>query len=126
MTKFSKFLLTSVLTTGIYLIVLYVLTDIAGIWYMLSAVLTSAMLTIIGFTVNYLWTWHRRGDTKYILTSRFLKYIVVGTVVAVVTWVMLYSLTEFANLYYLLSAVIVWVIGTIMAFLANNYWTYKD
>jgi len=127
MKKFSKFLITSLLVTGFSIGLIYILTDVVGLWYMASAVLVSGALTVIGFIVNYLWTWRiKNKEMRAIVASRFIKYVIVGGSIAVLTWGLLYVLTEFAHLWYILSLVIVWIVGMIIAFVVNNFWTYKE
>lgn len=126
MTKFWKFSIISISITGIYLILLYILTDIIGLWYMWSVVILSATLAITSFAINYLWTWHsKHTEPKTIIISRFVKYAVVGGGVTLLTWSLLYALTEFVHLWYMTSAIIAWIIAVVVTFLANNYWTYS-
>ena len=125
MKKFGKFIITSLLITGFSIGLVYVLTDMVGLWYMASAVLVSGILATIGFIVNYLWTWRIKDkEMKAIVASRFIKYTVVGGGIALLTWGLLYVLTEFAHLWYIISLIIVWVVGMAIAFFANNFWTY--
>lgn len=126
MKKFSKYIITSLSITALSLLMLYIFTSILNIYYMLSAVLVSGILAIIGFVVNYLWTWKSKlKEARIVVTSRFIKYIVVGGFVTLTSWGLLYILTEFASIYYILSATICWIIGTTITFIANNYWTYS-
>jgi putative flippase GtrA len=98
----------------------------AGLWYMLSVILVSGVLAVISFAVNYFWAWRiKNKEMKTIVASRFIKYIVVGGSVTLMSWCLLYVLTEFAHLWYVGSLVIVWIIGMTIAFLANNFWTYS-
>jgi len=126
MKKFGKFLITSLFVTGFSIGLIYILTDIMGLWYMVSAVLVSGILAVMGFIVNYLWTWRiKNKEMRAIVASRFIKYVVVGGGIAILTWGLLYVLTEFAHLWYVISLVIVWIIGMVIAFVVNNFWTYK-
>ena len=126
MNKISKYIITSLLISGLSIAIIYILTDIIGLWYMLSAVMTSGILAIIGFLTNYLWTWKSKlKEAKTVVTSRFIKYVIVGGFVTLTSWGLLYVLTEFASVYYIVSAVICWTIGATITFLANNYWTYS-
>jgi putative flippase GtrA len=126
MNKFSKYIITSLFISALSIGMLYIFTSIFNIYYMLSAVLVSGILAITGFVVNYLWVWKsKHKDAKIVITTRFAKYIVVGGFVTLTSWGLLYILTEFASVYYILSATICWIIGTTITFTANNYWTYS-
>ncbi len=125
MRKFGKFIITSLLVSSLNFVLLYVLTDIVGLWYMASAVILTITLVVVSFAVNYYWTWRiKKKELKVIVASRFVKYIVVGGSTALLIWGLLYTLTEFGHLYYLISATITWVVAVVVAFLSNNYWTY--
>ena len=126
MTKLGKFIITSLTFSTLGMGSVYLLTDIVGIWYMYSAVITSAILAALSFSVNYLWTWRiKGGELKTVITSRFIKYVVVGGSITLIVWSLLYALTEFMHLWYILSYVICWIVGMTIAFLVNNSWTYK-
>ena len=125
--KFLKFLATSAFVSLLYWGLLYFLTDIAHIWYAFSMILTTAILAITGFTINYLWTWRvKEKIRKPRKTVQFIKYIVVGGSTTLLGWTQVFILTEFAHLWYLWSSVISSIIVVTLSFLANNYWTYRD
>jgi dolichol-phosphate mannosyltransferase len=126
MKKFGKFIITSLLVTGFSIGLIYLLTDIAGLWYMSSAILVSVILAVISFTINYLWTWRiKNRELNSMIASRLIKYVMVGGGITLMSWCLLYTLTEFAHLWYMVSLVIVWIVGMAIAFLANNCWTYS-
>jgi putative flippase GtrA len=93
---------------------------------MMSAILVSGALAAISFAVNYLWTWRvKNRELKVKVVSRFIKYVMAGGGVTLMSWCLLYALTEFAHLWYMVSLVIVWIVGMTVAFLVNNSWTYS-
>lgn len=88
-------------------------------------VLTAAVLAVTGFTINYFWTWrNQKVSSVPRVTLRFIKYIIIGVSTTLLGWTQVYLLTEFAHLWYMLSSVISTVIVIVIAFLANNYWTW--
>ncbi len=127
MNKISKYIVISLLISALSIAMIYILTDIIGLWYMLSAVIVAGILAIISFLTNYLWTWKvKNKETKTVITSRFIRYAITGGCTTLVTWSLLYTLTEFANLWYIVSAIICWLIALAISFLVNNFWTYKE
>jgi putative flippase GtrA len=54
------------------------------------------------------------------------KYVVSGGSSAVVNVGVLYLLTEYAHIHYLVSAVISFVFGFFISFLLQKFWTFQD
>jgi len=58
--------------------------------------------------------------------QRYVKFAIVGGVGSIINWSILYALTEYAGLWYILSSIIgLLIVGTINYF-ANHYWTFKN
>lgn len=71
---------------------------------------------------EYLWMLLIYFIRKY---SLFLKFCVVGLIGVFVNMVILTILTEFFNIYYLISSIIAIETSIITNFLLNNFWTWK-
>jgi len=125
MKKLGKFIITSILISSLSIGLIYILTDIIGLWYIFSAIILSVVLAVVSFTINYVWTWHRQNsEKKSIIVTHFIKYAIVGGSTMLLTWSLLYTLTEYMHLWYIVSAIIAWIIAVIISYLVNNYWTY--
>lgn len=61
------------------------------------------------------------GDIK-----QFFRFCVTGITGAIIDFGFLYLLIEFANLNYLLSATISFVLALIDTYLLNKYWTFQN
>jgi len=127
--RFGKYVVASLGVSVLYWASLFVWTDVIGLWYMASAVLTAVLTAGCGFLVNNLWTWRERRTAKtekrtFGLTYRFVKYAIVGGLSTLLGWTLLYTLTEFGGLWYMLSSVIGTFVVMVAAFSANNYWTW--
>ena len=57
---------------------------------------------------------------------QILKYLGVGGVVVAINVSVLYSLTEFLHLYYLLSAVFAFCVAFLVSFFLQKLFTFKD
>ena len=62
----------------------------------------------------------------FINNKLFWKYLLVSVVATIVDISLLFSLTEFANINYLISATISFCMGTLVAYLGQKYHTFKD
>ncbi len=60
------------------------------------------------------------------ITSEFFKFAFVGLLGTILNLVVLYSLTEFLQIYYLLSAIVAFVVSATHNFILNKIWTFKE
>ncbi|HDS45021.1 MAG TPA: GtrA family protein [Methanomicrobia archaeon] len=102
----------AVINTGL----LWLFTDLAGIFYLYSSAIAIEIAIIMQFLMNDRWTFKEQRTTR---VAQFLKRIIKSNIwrsggLAVNIGV-LYALTEYAGLYYLLSN----IVGILCAFLLN-------
>ena len=106
---------------------LWFFTEVVGFYYLLSSVLAIALAMISNFIWNDLWTWHDRGKSgikAYFI--RMFKFCLVSSVAGYIGNLgILWILTHYFNLYYLISNLFGIAVGTILNYLLNNYWTFK-
>ncbi len=63
-------------------------------------------------------------DTDNLLVQ-LMRYIVVGGVSFVVDWGLLFVLTEFAGLHYLISATLSFLAGLVVNYVLSTYWIFR-
>ena len=106
---------------------LWLFTDIFGIYYLVSSVMAIFLAMTNNYIWNDLWTWKGRGENgfkSYFL--RFLKFCFVsGMIDYVGNLSILWILTHFFHVYYLISNLI--AIGTVMLFkfFVHDKWTFR-
>lgn len=61
-----------------------------------------------------------------ITPGKFLRYCVVGGTGALLSWILIYTLTEFLDLWYMVSVVLTTSIVVVYNFLLNALWTFKE
>ena len=107
---------------------LWFFTEIGGLYYLVSSVLAIALAMISNFIWNDLWTWQDSGEpgVKAYMT-RMAKFIVVSSIAAYIGNLgILWILTHFFHIYYLISNLIGIAVGTILNYSVNNFWTFKS
>lgn len=107
---------------------LWFFTEVVGIYYLISSVLAIGLAMISNFVWNDLWTWRDRGEpgVKAYLT-RMAKFIVVSSIAAYIGNLgILWILTHFFHIYYLISNLIGIAVGTMLNYSANNFWTFRE
>lgn len=105
---------------------LWLFTELIGLHYVLSGILAFTAAVVNNFIWNDLWTWSDRGDSgidAYLV--RLIKFFLVSSIAGVVKIAILWLLTHFFNLYYLLSNLVGIAVGMILNFSINNLWTFK-
>jgi len=106
---------------------LWFFTEVVGFYYLISSVLAIALAMISNFIWNDLWTWRDRGEpgVKAYLT-RMAKFIVVSSIAAYIGNLgILWILTHFFHIYYLISNLVGIGVGTVLNYSVNNIWTFR-
>jgi dolichol-phosphate mannosyltransferase len=57
--------------------------------------------------------------------QRYIQYMVVGVIGALINWSILYVLTEYGHLWYILSAAIGIIVSNTINYLGSQYWVFK-
>jgi len=114
--RLPKFSIVGAIGAGINTGFLWVFTDVAGLFYLYSSAIAIEIAIILQFLMNDRWTFKEQKTTH---VEQFIKRILKSNLwrsggLAVNIGV-LYFLTEYMNVYYLLSN----IAGIICAFLLN-------
>ncbi|MFH1990495.1 MAG: GtrA family protein [Patescibacteria group bacterium] len=102
----------------LYYLILYILTDIAGVWYMVSAVIASVVNHSLNFVFQKFWTFKNK-DTKNIHRQAG-KYALLVISLFIANLFLLYILVEYAHLWYLAAQVIVTILLTVISYLVSR------
>ncbi len=99
----ARFLLSGGVAAGVNVVVLYVLTDWLGWWYLVSAVFSFCAAVMSGFFLQKWWTFrHRLGGRAQV---QFAIYVVWTTTSFFLNLLILYLLVDLAGVYYLLGQI---------------------
>lgn len=117
--RFLKYLAMSVQINVLYWLSMLALVEYCHVWYFLSAVVSTAVLSMSGFLMSSFWVWkgHKQIETgiiKEILAiwpnlpaivmlaykSRFIRYYLTGAVGSLLSLAILYSCTDLFKLWY--------------------------
>ena len=114
--RLIKFSIVGVIGAGINTGFLWFLTDVAGLFYLFSAVVAIEIAILMQFLMNDRWTF-KETKTQHIeqFITRIFKSNVWRSGGLAVNIGVLYLLTEYMGVYYLLSN----IVGIICAFLLN-------
>jgi dolichol-phosphate mannosyltransferase len=124
--RFAKFLLVGLSGTLINMALLYVLTEYAGLYYILSSAIAIECAIITNFVTNDFFTFaDRRTPGSKPFFSRLLSYNLISLLGLGVNMGILWLLTEKAGLYYLASQFVGIICVTIFRYMLNLKWTWR-
>lgn len=121
--EFIKFGLVGVINTIIHLLVLYILTEYFNIYYVLSSFIGFVVAVTNSFLLNTAWTFKKEIKEKF--HFRYAKFFTVSTIAAIINLSLLYLITEFIGLWYILSQIVATGFSLAINFIGNKFWTYK-
>lgn len=100
---------------------LYILTDLVGWYYLVSATLAFIFSALLNFYLNRVWTFKVLADPK--------KQLVIFAFVSISGLLLnngiLYALVEWLGIYYMYAKVVAIALVTIWNFFWNKYFTFK-
>ena len=131
MTKFSlfakqtfKYYLVGASGVLVNLGLLYFLTDVIGVWYMLSQGIAIAVSITTNFILHKFWT-YKKEITEAKTLERYIKFILISLIGMGIQLGLTYALVENLLFYYLHAAIISVIIAGTFTYLANRKWTFE-
>lgn len=121
--QFIKFSIIGTVGTTIHLAILYSLTEFAGVYYIISAIVAFLIALTNNFLMNKFWTFRETSKGKHI--KRYITFIIVATIAFLVNIAILYTATEFLNIHYLLSQIIAIAASLWINFFGSKRWAFK-
>ena len=122
--RFLKFAVVGISGLVVNMTMLYILTEYFHIVYFISSIMAIEISIISNFFLNDLWTWRDRAKKTFL--QRLTQYHVsVGLTAILANWLILLILTEFFNIYYMISNLIGIAVGTFANFILNDLWTFN-
>ena len=68
----------------------------------------------------------KKLENEYPRLSKLFRYVASGGIAAFVDLVLLYIFTDFLHIWYLLSAILAFILAFSVSFILQKYWTFKD
>jgi len=121
--EFLKYALVGFSGIFVNLLFLYFLTDVAGIYYLISSVFSFGIATFHNFILNKIWTFKENFREKIFIKSG--KFFAVAGVSLLVNIFFLYFFTEIMGIYYLFSQILASGFTLVTNFSGNKFWTFK-
>lgn len=116
-----KYSIVGGLATAVDFLILYILTDYAGLYYLLSATLSFIVAAFVNYNMNRRWTFQSNGKKRKQIPV-FLTIAVMGLLI---NNNILYLGVTFLNWHYLLVKIFATGFVMVWNFLGNKYLTFK-
>lgn len=120
-----KFGIVGLSGTLLSLIILYLLTDFVGLYYLISNGIALEVGCVNNFICNDLWT-YRDNANHLSWVHRFCSFQSIAMGGFVLNMVITYLLTEFAQVYYLYSNMVAILVVFVWNYVVNKKITWKE
>ncbi len=121
--EFFKFALVGFTGTILHLLVLYVFTEFFGIYYVVASIFGFGFGVTNNFILNKIWTFKEKLNQKVV--KKYYKYFIVNIIILFINLLILYSLTEFLHVYYIISQIIAVGFSFLINFFISKFWIFK-
>lgn len=124
--RFLKFCIVGGSGILVNMSLLWFFTEKLGAYYIISSMISIETSIITNFFFNDTWTW--KSVTSNGIRERLwrgLQFNLICALGAIINMIILYSLTEFLNIYYLISNIIGITVVVFWNFYVNDKVTWK-
>lgn len=118
-----KYLFAGGAAVAVNLSVLYVFTDLFGVWYVGSSVIAFCVSLATGFSLQKFWTF-RDGSMRHI-KRQMVMYTAVGVLNVILGPTLLYLVVETFGIWYLTAQFLVMAALAVESYFLNRFITFK-
>ncbi len=102
--KFFRYLISGGTAAAVYLALVYVLTDLAGVWYLASTTIGFVVAFLVSFSLQKLWTF--KDSRIHVAVRQLALFLSAALAGLFFNALCMYVLVEYAGIWYLLAQVI--------------------
>ncbi|MEK6954506.1 MAG: GtrA family protein [Candidatus Micrarchaeota archaeon] len=117
-----KFALVGAFGSVVNLAMLYLIRELGGVHYIFAALLSSQIALTVNFIANDAWTF--KGSKRHGYLARFGRYWLISHGTILLDLGILYFLTTFFSLYYIISMLIAILVSASINYLLNMKHTF--
>ncbi len=119
---FLRFCLSGGTAAVVLFGLLYTLTDIFGVWYLISSILSSAAAFIVSFTLHKFWTFSDPHLGR--ASQQVASHLATGLVNMGLSALLLYILVEYAQVHYLVGQLLVTATLALVSFFIYKHFIF--
>lgn len=125
-TKLVRFLILGAGVTAAGLLLLYVLVDVLGLWYILATALAFILLTAAKFAVAESWVFRRSSTDVWWRAMGFAQFAAVHLMALLLNLGGMYVAVDFSGVNYLLSHLLVGALVSIgWTYGLSRFWVFQ-
>ena len=118
-----RFAVVGGIGTLVNLSILYILTDIYGILYLISETFAFIAAVIHNYIWNKVFTFHE--DFKEKVVGKGVKFTIICIIALIVNLLVLFILVEYFEIFYLLAEIGAICVAFFINFFGNRFWTFR-
>lgn len=122
---FIKYGLVGSVGFGIHLLVLWLLTEYAHLWYMLSATIAIVVAALNNYILNYHWTFKDKKANIHNKVAGYFQYLLSRGFTEGLYLALLYLMVDIVGFHYLVSAVLVQVVTAVVGYMIAVKWIWR-
>jgi len=118
-----KFAFVGAIGTFVNLSILYILTDVFGILYLISEAFAFGMALLNNYILNKVSTFEENLQEK--VMGKAFKFAFICILALIVNLTILYILVEYFNIFYLFAEIFAIGCAFLINFIGNRFWTFR-
>ena len=123
--RLSRFALVGLSGIPVNMLLLYLLTDVAGVYYIASAILATQGSTLWNFALTERYVFKDRGGAGRGRPLRLGQFLIVNNAALGLRVPMLFVLTSMLGMHYLVSNLLTLVVLTVLRFVVSDGWIWR-
>ena len=116
-------LVTGVAAFLLDMLVLWVLTEYVGLYYLVSGAVSALIAGLFSFALSSLWVFHKREKKNSLL--RFVIFTAIGALGLGVNIAAMWLFTDIVGLYYMVSKVAAQIISFLFNFFLRKLYVFE-
>lgn len=121
--QITKYTISGGTGAAVHLSVLYLLTKVVGVWYILSTSIAFIIAFFVSFTLQKYWTFKMNEFAN--ISNQLIKYFFVGVINLFLNAGLMYVLVDVFHLWYMLAQIIVLAFIGGVSFLVYKFFVFK-
>lgn len=115
-----------VVTTLVNIFLFWLLSDIAGIFYLIANILAWLGAVAVAFFTNKYWVFHSKSWKKEIWITECIQFISARLVTGVLDMIMMYVMVSLAGMSEMIAKIIVTVVVIVINYVLSKLWIFKN
>lgn len=119
-----RFLFSGGVSFGTDIVLLYLFTDVFGVWYLASAVVAFVFAFFVSFAMHKFWTF--RDHSREGMRMQMGVYFFVAVVNLILNTFLVYMFVEWSGLHYIIAQVVASLLIAIESFFVYQRFIFKN